>query len=382
MKSLRPNSLTAGGKWIDEQMSNKTANICFYTSDYGYGHAARDIAVIRRLQKGYNTKVFVKTEGPYWLIKQSLPNVTAIKARNDIDLAYKENSVILDRACTEKRLDRWVSSWDDYIHREKEFCRNNDIDLILSDIVPQSFIVADELGLPGIGISNFTWHYIFSAIFGKTEATTSLEKAYAYGDMALVLPFNESMNLFKRTMPISLVSREATADRSALRGKCGISERELLIYIGLGRSLEPSLLKGLKDLDLPGIKFLLSSNIDLPLKGSIKIPAEETETQNYISMCDLVVSKTGYSTVSEAVRARVPMLLFKREGFKEDCLIADEVKRLGIGDGISEQSFLDGEWVDLLDGLDDYRDKFDSMDDRLKGDGASEAVGAIMEAVS
>lgn len=363
-------------------MSNKTTNICFYISDYGYGHAARDIAVIRRLQKGCDAKVFVKTDGPHWLIEQSLPGVTAIKTRNDIDLAYKDHSVVLDKACTEKRLDRWVSSWDDYICREKAFCKSSGIDIILSDIVPQSFIVADELGLPGIGLSNFTWHYIFFDIFGKTEATTSIEKAYARGDMALILPFNESMSLFKRRTPICLVSRETTIERSFLRRKCGITEDELLVYIGLGRSLDPSLLKGLKDLDIPGVKFLLSSNIDLPLKGSIKISADETETQNYISMCDLVISKTGYSTVSEAVRASVPMLLFRRESFKEDCLIADEVKRLRIGDEISEQSFLEGSWVDLLEGLDDYRDKFDALDDRLKGDGASEAVDAIMDAIS
>jgi uncharacterized protein (TIGR00661 family) len=357
---------------------DRAANICVYISDYGYGHAARDIAVIRRIRKDYNVKVFVRTDGPFWLIDQSLKDVTAIKIKNDIGPAYKENSMILDRAETERRLDRWISSWDEYIRTEKAFCRGHGIDLILSDIVPQSFIVADELGLPGIGISNFTWHYIFFNIFGKTEANTRLEKAYACGDMALILPFNEGMSLFKKRMPISLVSRETTIDRSVLRRRCGVSEDELLVYIGLGRSLEPTLLKGLRDLDISGVKFLLSSNIDLPIAGSIKIPAGETETQNYISMCDLVVSKTGYSTVSEAIRARVPMLLFRRDGYKEDSLIADEVKRLGVGDESSMLSFLKGEWVDILDRLEDYRNKYNELDDRFKGDGASEAASAIM----
>ena len=29
-------------------------NICFYTSDYGYGHASRDIAIIRRILDEFN----------------------------------------------------------------------------------------------------------------------------------------------------------------------------------------------------------------------------------------------------------------------------------------------------------------------------------------
>jgi hypothetical protein len=311
-----------------------------------------------------------------------LSDITAIKTRNDIGLVYQKNSVKLDKKETEKKLSQWISSWDEYISSEKAFCQENKIDIILSDIVPQSFIVADELGLPSYGISNFTWHFIFSSLFGETEATLSLENAYSYGEMALILPFQEEMSLFKRRMPIGLVSREITVDRSTLRKRFKVENDELLVYVGLGRSLDPSILEGLKDLHAPGIKFLLSSNTNLPIKGSIRIPAMEAETQNYIAMCDLVVCKTGYSTVSEAIRARVPQLLFRREGFKEDCLIADEVKRLRIGDEISMQSFQDGSWIDKLDRLDEFKSNFDSMENRFKRDGTSEAIGAIMDAIS
>ena len=46
----------------------------------------------------------------------------------------------------------------------------------------------------------------------------------------------------------------------------------------------------------------------------VNIPPEEVETQNYIAMCDLIVSKPGYGTVSEAIRAKIPMFLLKRDG--------------------------------------------------------------------
>lgn len=372
-------------------MSDRTLNICFYISDYGYGHAARDIAVIRRLLTPENgqgiepanaardVKIFVKTDGPHSFIEQSLPAATAIRSRNDIGPVYNDGRILMNREATERSLERWLSSWDEYISRERAFCRDNDIGLILSDIVPQAFIVAEDLGIPGIGISNFTWHYIFFNIFGKTDATDVLEDAYARGDLALVLPFNETMSLFKRKEQIGLVSRKADVDRSVLRKRYGVQEDETLIYIGIGRSLDPSFLRSLEGVDRKGVRFLTSSNIYLPRKDAIRIPAGEMETQNYIAMCDLVVSKTGYSTVSEAIRACVPMLLFKREGFKEDCLIADEVKRLSIGEEISETSFLDGGWLDMLDRLDTYRSGFETLDDRFKRDGTSEATEVIFE---
>jgi len=276
-------------------------------------------------------------------------------------------------------LKEWLNSWDEYIHSEKRFCETHNINLILSDIVPQPFIVADELDIPGIAISNFTWHYIFYNLFGDMPTTERIKEAYRCSDVALVLPFNEDMNLFRKKKEISLVSREITIDRRDMRRKCGVSDDELLIYLGVGISFDPSYMRGMKKIDVPDVKFLVSSNAELPFGNVIKIPNSETETQNYIGMCDLVVSKNGYGTVSEAVRAKIPMFLLKREGFKEDELIGNKVKELGIGRFISERSFLDVEWVNELNHLDMYTKGFNNLNDRFKNDGTTEIFEAIKE---
>ena len=358
-------------------------NICFYISDYGYGHASRDIAIIRKmLNENKDVKIFVKTYGPFHFVRQSLPqkNAEVIQTKNDIGVAFKENSVSVDREKTEKMLNEWLNSWDEYIQNEKRFCEKNEINLILSDIVPQPFIVADELGIPSIGISNFTWHYIFYNLFGDTPATERIKEAYQRADVALVLPFNEDMDFlkFKKKKEISLVSREITVDRSDMRRKCGVPDDELLVYVGVGISFDSSFMRNMKKIAMPDVKFLVSSNAELPFENGIKIPNTETETQNYIGMCDLVVSKTGYGTVSEAVRAKIPMFLLKREGFKEDELIWNKVEEMGIGKFISEKSFLDEVWVEGLDEVKNLRERFDTMPKRFKDDGVHEVVAAMV----
>ena len=359
-------------------------SICYYISDYGFGHASRAIAIIRRiLNKWKNVKIYVKTDYPSSFVEQSLPEKTVevIKTRNDIGVIFEENSTTVDKESTEKIVNDWVSSWNEYIREEKKFCKRYSIDLILSDITPQSFIVADELGVPGVAISNFTWYYIFSYLFGKTEATESIKEAYRCADIALVLPFNEDMGIFKKKKEVSLVARKITADRSDLRRKHGIQDSELLIYIGVGRSFNPSFLRNLKEINNKNIKLLVSSNVKMPLKNIIRIPDAVTETQNYIAMCNLIVSKTGYSTVSEAIRARVPMFLFKRKGYKEDEIIGNKVEELGIGQQISGRSFLDGDWIGELDELDKYKAKFDYLDGRFRKDGTLEVLEILEEVV-
>ena len=46
--------------------NEKITNICFYISDYGYGQASRDIAIIRKILAEFNdVKIYVKTDGPF-----------------------------------------------------------------------------------------------------------------------------------------------------------------------------------------------------------------------------------------------------------------------------------------------------------------------------
>jgi uncharacterized protein (TIGR00661 family) len=360
--------------------------ICFYTSDYGYGHAARDIALIKRITKEGLAEVTVKTEKAFDFMRQSLPGCDVIRQCNDMGPVYKNDSIMIDCDLTEKALEGWISSWDRYIRAEMSFCREKGIDLIISDIAPQPFLVAEGLGVPGIGFSNFTWHYIFSNLLGTRPATERLKEAYEAGDMAMVLPFHEEMRLFQARKEISLVSRDFTVRRDAMRAKLGLSGGEILIHMGAGMSLHTGIFRRLKDIDLNHKKLLLSSDVELPgglpPEKLLRIPSTETESQNYLAASDMIVSKAGYSTVSEAIRGRVPMFLFRREGYEEDSLIVRAVEELGIGREIGLDDFAEGEWIEGVDDLDIYRAGFDSLSDTLRSDGTVEAIAAIKEIIS
>ncbi len=355
-------------------------NICFYISDYGYGHASRSIAIIRKLLSEYkDVRIYIKNSGAFDYIRSSLPqdNIEVVQSKNDIGVIFRKNSISVDREQTSRMLIDWIRSWDEFIKMEKQFCESHRINLILSDITPQAFIVASELGIPGIAISNFTWHYIFLNLFGNMPAVEQMKEAYMLADLALVLPFNEDLNVFKKQKKVGLVSREITRDKYDLRRSMGVSDSELLVYMGVGMSVDPSFMNNIKKLDIPDLKLLVQHNVNLPFKNVVRIPDRETETQNYINMCDLVVSKTGYSTASEAIRAKIPIFFIKRDGFKEDELIGDVIEKMGIGRFISERAFLGCEWRHELGNLDKYILNFDNMDDRFRSDGTEEIVNFI-----
>ncbi len=348
----------------------KRPKICFYVSDFGYGHAARDIALVRELQD--YAEVIVRAGAPAEFIARSLPGVEVIPGSNDPGVVMDGATVDTERTLVV--VERWLASWDAYVSTEKAFLSDCRVDLILSDIVPQPFLAAEELGIPSLGISNFTWHVIYVHLFGETEMTDWISEAYRAADGALLLPLHEPMEVFRDRQKVGLVVRAVTRDRSEIRRLCGLSDEGLFVYLGGGQSLDPGVFQGIRTA-LSGCTLLVPSWLDLP--GAIRIPASETETQDWIAACDLIISKPGYSTISEAIQAGVPMALFRREGFCEDEYLIRGVEEMGIGREVPASGVLDGSWVNDLEDLIALRKRFGEIDDVFKSDGTKECSNIV-----
>ena len=357
-------------------------NICFYVSDHGWGHAARATAIIRRLTRSAgNLKVHVRADAGLQLISRSVPSdlVKVTRRRNDFGVKYHpQRKLDVDRESTHSELKRWVNSWDTYIEEENHYCRSQHIDLIISDIPPQPFVVAKELGIPSIGVSSFEWHWVYESMFGRTPELARMREAYSLADLALLAAPSVPTNVFGRTREVGLVTRERSRSRNEMRKRLGVPEADLLVYVGGGGSL------GLLDMrsaatSLGGrsMTVLVSWNVSWP--GALQIPRNDPDSQDYLGACDFVVCKAGYSTISEAISSRVPMLLF--QNFVEGEWLTREVKTLGIGDEITALAFLEGEWATRLGAVDRWEAAYENLPERLGRDGTAEVAEEVLNLI-
>ena len=365
--------------------------ICYYVSDHGWGHAARSVAIIRKLLATRDgVEVIVKADYALGFMQSSLKSerVKFDRCNNDFGFVLAEGSLKVDAEKTEELLVEWLSGWDAFIEKEKRFCREHDVALIISDIAPQPFLVANSLEIPGLAISNFTWYGVYRRLFGDTREVAAIREAYEHADLALILPLAEKNLPFKRKAAISLVARKLTLKSEEARHRLDLSSEEKLVYVGLGMSVEAdvvSVLEKSKSSRNANLKFLVPSNARISTEGIVRIPPDETESQNYIAACDLVVSKVGYSTVSEAISGKAPMLLAAREGVSEDESILEAVESLGIAKRISGETLLDGSWVAKVDSLlgdEGFKEAFDNLPGRYVNDGCEEAASCILGQLS
>lgn len=356
----------------------KSPHIRFYISDHGYGHASRSIAIIRELHSQLNAQITVRTSVPANFLKQSVPNCIVTNRTNDVGPTMDAVSSAVNIDKTIREVSSFYSKSDSYIQEEVAYCENNSVDLILSDITPWVFHISDKIGVAGIGISNFTWYDIYSTIPGLEKISKRMYEDYSLADSAIVLPFHSDMKVFSRQKYVSLISRKISRKREIMRNLMRIDANTLLIYIGSGFSINmtPNCLQKIIS---EGYAILLSGNNHITGERIYHIPQNDTETQDYIGMCDLVVTKSAYSTISEAITAKIPLLVYRREGVNEDRYICDCIEKNKIGKIISWNILSSGEWIKYIPDLISLRESYHSCEKVFMMDGIDMCINHIKE---
>lgn len=361
--------------------------ICYYVSDYGAGHATRTIALIRAILSSYpSLRIIVKSEGPFALLSRSLcdPRVSVMRCRNDISVPLIPFTDAIDVDATESILREWHETWDSYIAREVQFCHDERVSLILSDIAPQPFLVADDVGIPSIAISNFSWDTIYEHLIpGCSPCVSDMRSAYSCASLACILPFHVPMTAFKKCVSVNLLARAITVPRQQMRTRLGFSLDDRVVFFNPRcppDHLSPDLFGEVSR--ERSIRIVMPSAYAAAHPHIIPLPPEETESQNWIGMCDGVVTRCGYSTVSEAVQAQVPLIVWERPGFIEDQAIASTIRRLGIGTSLEYQQIRFPDWISALPDLPLYKQHYERTGTEYSNNGSEEILSHLKEFIA
>jgi len=366
----------------------KEVRIAFYISDHGFGHATRDIALIRALlASDLQVKVRIRTEGPFDLVTHAFKSldesidsrIEMMRKQNDFGFLLEERGWRIDKHRTALMYENWVQTWDSFVTEETVELQRWNPDVIVSDIAPQPFLVAEELEIPSLGFSNFNWIDNYEAMLEDEDVDLGpLFDAYNSANAVIALPFTLKLAGFRQVVPVGLICRKPTLQRGTVRSNLSIGDSLFgVVYLGMQT---PTTLGFRIDID-DGVKWWGSTGALPGLSPPDVITSldiDPLEAQNLISAADLYLGKPGYSSVAEAVSSRVPMFLISTPGFPEGDLIAREVISAGIGKVLTQNELAQKD----LDSRDALCEAYSRLPPRLSGDGIRDAVGHILKACS
>ena len=321
-------------------------------SGHGYGHAVRCAEVASALRRR-GARVVVRSDAPTWLFPADVEWIPSPGWPLDIG-AVQQGGLELDVDETRRQWQAFAAEFDARAEVEARLLRQARADIVVADIPPLAFAAAARAGVPALGLTNFTWDWIYAAWPDFETIVAGIRAAYAQARGLLRLPLHGPCDAFARIEDVPLVARRARRSRDAVRVLLGLPATAPVVLLSFGAFTA-------RGLDLGSLGrwrnylFLVtppSAPDEAGLPANVRI-LNETPV-DYVSLlaaCDVVVTKPGYGIVSDCLANRVAVLFTERGPFREYDVLAEALPRLGRARHVSREQLIAGKIGADLDAL-------------------------------
>ena len=349
--------------------------------------------------------IILRTAADPWLLDRTL-RVPVERMPAAVDTGIVQiDSLRLDERATFREAREFYATFEARARDEADLLRALQARLVVSDIAPLAFEAAHRAKLPSLGISNFTWDWIYegypehAAHAGMVIST--IRVAYRKATRALRLPLHGGFETFPVIDDIPLIARHAGRGRDEVRAALGIPARKPAVLASFGAYGVESLAGG--PIDCLPDWTLVVSNRTMRQEGDIGQHAPRTGVagngqggpdveastvhvnedelyargfryEDLVAAVDVVLTKPGYGIVSECIANQTAMAYTSRGRFPEYEIFVREMPRYLRCAYISPQDLGAGRWrMALEDALSQ------PQPGAVRTDGADVAVAKIID---
>jgi len=330
-------------------------HVAAYISGHGFGHATRSAALLAALAARRGAlRLSIVSTAPEWLFRLNLPLPFAYRPVGLDVGTIQPDALHPDIDATLAACLRLHRQGPALLAAEAEYLRRQAVDLVVADIPWLAFPAARRAGLPSVGISNFTWDWIYAEHQDShpefAAVVAAVREGYAQADLFLRLPFHGPCDPFPRLQDIPLVARRSRRSRAAVRATLSLDGPRPVVLLSFGgfdlQGIDPGAVGR-----LPDYLFLTTRAVPDPPENLRLIPAGRFPYQELVAAADAVITKPGYGIVSDCLANRTPVLYTSRGAFAEYPRLVEGLERFGVCQFISNRDLLAGHWGPALAAL-------------------------------
>ncbi len=338
----------------------KDKNIVFYTSGHGFGHAVRQIEIIKEIFK-YNIennrehKVIVRTTAPEWVFNNSLglffkklypsraPEIplwfSYSRSLNDVG-TVQADSLNMDIGATYEAARNFYSNFKERAVMEAEFIKSSRADFVVGDIPPLAFAAAKLAGVRSAGVTNFSWDFIYEEFAaenkGFNEIIDIVRSGYEKCGILLKLPFACPLPAFKNVSPVSMIARKPYISKEEVLKILNMAPAEFEGVTTVMISFGGFDTGGIRHENLSGYAGKLMFLTTIAPAAGEKYPSNvkfiDTSSgaisfENLFTVFDIIATKPGYGVVGDIIGADSTCLFTDRGRFREYEYLVDFLKK-------------------------------------------------------
>lgn len=322
---------------------------CFITP-HGFGHATRMTAVLEALQKripDLHPHLFTTVQES--LFAETLEHFSYHPLSCDIGLVQKDG-LHADVPATIKKLQHFLPFDTSLLSDLAE--KINGCQLVLCDISPLGIAVAQKAGIKSVLIENFTWDWIYEAYLPQhPELQTAISYlASQYQQADIHIRCEPACGPAIADLQCAPIFRSIRTKREELRRKLQCENKKIVLITMGGVELELPFIHQLSSCE--GIFFILTGQQETRhLRNNVFLLARDSEFYHpdLINCADLVICKSGYSTIAECTQAGVSVVIIGRERFPESGVLEKfSISKLNART-MEQKEFLSGHWLKNLE---------------------------------
>jgi L-arabinokinase len=329
--------------------------IRYYITGHGLGHASRSCQIINTLRRRHpGIAVEVVSDAHAWFFAGFLdPAVSVHRRRLDIGV-LQQDSLIMREEETFRACGELMDRREQLVAGEAQSLREEGVTLVAADIPALAFAAAAEAQIPGVGVSNFSWDWIYGEMApghpDHAKVVQSMRREYARADLLLRLPFHGPCSAFRAIEDLPLVARRSTREPAEVRRALAIPSGVRVGLISFGGF-------GLRGFDfsslskIPGWVFLAENDLAANCANIRVITPGRIPYPDLVGAVDAVITKPGYGIVSESIAGGTAVLYTSRGAFPEQPLLVAGLHRYGRAREIDNDRLRRGEWGEDLEAL-------------------------------
>ncbi len=305
-------------------------------------------AVLDRLSRRTSFIANIFTSIPESIFAQSLRNYKYHNVLTDIGLVQKD-AFTTDIEATCQQLTTLLPFDNTLVGNLAQQCRK--MSFIICDISPLGIAVARQLGIPSVLIENFTWDWLYN--FYRDEFpqigyfADYFQELFSQADYHIQT--EPLCNPAKADLHCGPIFRKIKENPESIKSIFQCGERKITLVTMGGISFFPSFLDSLKGY---GDFFFIFGGQEKSGRIGDNIHLLDRITDHYhpdlINCADIVVFKSGYSTLAECFQAATASICVQRDGFAESKVIENFAKQHLRSTIIKQEDFTSGQWLKLL----------------------------------
>lgn len=320
-------------------------------SSHGFGHAARQAAVLSALHRLHPSwRLVISSALAPEVLKRLFHNLPIeIRAlRWDVGM-IQADALSCDPGGTLRALEALASWLPGQIEQECRWLREQSSSVVvLGDIPPPMAQLAACLSAPLVWMGNFGWDDIYAEQGPDFQPhVEQARKAYRSGTLLVRMPFDLAMDWGLPECRVGLTASPSRPVSDALhRTLVHPSSPQVLIgFGGLGLPLDRCLFD-----QWPRHRFLLpcpARRVDADALASIPnvlVLPPDVRPVDVMPYCDRLIGKPGFSTFCEALTAGLGLHVVERSGFAEAQALSRGLQAHGRHRLLTREAFDTGRW--------------------------------------